>query len=145
MGDFVSPCIVVQHSVEAGRHGGDNRCAQCYFRLQCAGSAYAHHCEAAQFVANFTGGEVHVCKGIEFVDHYIDVVRADSVAEAHDGFSTVGATDGVEFTGRNLECSGIEEFGYHVHTGRVADQDNTVGKLFRQQVEVEKRCRRSLL
>ena len=42
-------------------------------------------------------GEVDIGQGIEFVQHYVDVVRSDSVAQAHYRFPFIGASYGVEF------------------------------------------------
>lgn len=137
VGHFIAAGIIVEHTVEAKRFFGYHGSAERQFGLQSARCADAHHGETAFFGPYLAGLEVDVGQGVEFVDYNVDIVGADTVAEAHYGFALVGASDGVEFAGRYFESPGVEERCHHVDARRIAYEDNAVGELRGEQMQVE--------
>ena len=96
--DLVAAGVEVDEAVEA------DALLRCYegsgwaFWLQTAAGADAHEGEGGVLGFLGAGGEVDVLQGIEFVDHDIDVVAADSGALHGDSLAFIGAGDGVELS-----------------------------------------------
>ena len=137
VGYQVASGIVIEYAVEAYRLFGYYRGAEREFGLESPRCAYAHQSKRTYFVAYLACIEVDVSQGVEFVDYNVDIVRSDTVAEAHYGLAVICAAYGVEFARRYFKVLGVEEVGHHIYACRVAYQYHTVGKLFGQQVEVE--------
>lgn len=97
VGHLIAAGIVIEHTVETYGFLGDYGGAQFQFGLQGARCADAHHMERAVLGAYLACGEVYVGQGVELVDHDVDVVGADAVAQTHDRLALIGASDGVEF------------------------------------------------
>ena len=89
--------------------------------------------------AHFACGEIDIGQGVKLVDHDVDIVGTDAVAQAHDRLALIGAAYGVELARRHLEGLAVEKRGDHIDTTRIADQDYTVGELFGQKVKVKHR------
>ena len=137
--DYISTCVIVQQTIKADAfHGGDERSRWCE-RLEASAGAYAHHCERTMLVALLAGLVVDGGKGVELVDHDVDVVAAYAVALAGDALALVRAGDGVELTVSDLTLPCVEVAGNGVYTGGIANQDDTVCKLLWLKMQVEAR------
>ena len=109
IGHFVASGIIVEHTVEAYGFGGYDGGAEFELRLEGSGSADAYHSEGAVVGAHFACFKVDIGRGVELVDHYVDIVGAYAVAQTHYGLALVGATYGVELARRYLEGAGVEK------------------------------------
>ena len=82
---------------------------------------------------------VDVGKSIEFVDHDIDIVAADTVTLTSDALAFIHTSDGVELTTADLALFRVEMGSNGIHSGRITHEDNLVSQLFWLQMQVKAR------
>ena len=73
--------------------------------------------------------EVDISEGIELVEDNVDVVRTDAVAHHADPLTSIESRDRVELSARDIALDAVEATGYHIDTGRVTDEEDSVGEL----------------
>ena len=82
-------------------------------------------------------GEIDVGQCVELIHHNVDVVASDACGEHGEALALIGSGDGVKLAIAYLTLLAIEMGGHEVYAARVAHEDDLVGQLFGQQVEVE--------
>ena len=80
---------------------------------------------------------IDVGECIEFVGHDVDVVAADAVALTGNALALVGAGDGMELAALYFALFSVEVGSNGIYAGRIAHEYDTVGQLFRLQMQVE--------
>ena len=134
---FVTPGIEVEQAVEAHADGAGNEGACGYGGLEATTGADAHYLELAQFGSYETGGEVDIGQGIQFVEHNVDVVTADTRGDYRDALATETARDSAEFAARNVALDVREMGSYQGDSPGVAHEDDFVGQLLGPHMEVK--------
>ena len=105
--------------------------------MQSATGANAHELKCAMGFVFEASLEIDVGKSIELVHHDVDVVASDACGEHGEALALIGSGDGVKLAIAYLTLLAIEMGGHEVYAARVAHEDDLVGQLFGQQVEVE--------
>ena len=83
------------------------------------------------------GRIVDVAQRVELIHYNVNIVTADTVALAGNALAFIHAGDGVELAALNLALYAVEVVGNGVHTGWVADENDTVGQLFGAKMKME--------
>ena len=83
---------------------------------------------------------VDVGEGVEFVDHDIDIVTADTMTLAGDALTFIHTCDGMELTTADLALFRVEVGCNGIYTGRITHKNYFVGQLLWLQMQVEARA-----
>lgn len=137
VGDIVASGVVVEYAVKTYRLLGNHGGSEFEFGLEGAGCADTYHVKGTMVRLDFASLEVDIGQSVQFVDDDIDIVGAYTVAKTHDWLAAIGATDSVKLSRLDFKGTGVEELGYHVYSSGVADEDDAVGQLLGEEVEME--------
>ena len=105
--------------------------------MQTTARADAYQFQLAEFGLFFTGLEVDVCQGVQFVHHNVDIVATDARGDYRDAFAFVCTGYGLEFAAFYLAFFVLEVGCDQCHASGVAYQDYFICQPFGLYVEVE--------
>lgn len=83
---------------------------------------------------------VDVGEGVEFVDHDVDIVTANTMTLASDALAFIHTSDGVELTTADLALFRVEVGCNGIYSSRITHENNLVGQLLWLQMQVEARA-----
>lgn len=134
---FLAVCVEIQYPVEAdgmlgGDVGPDRREG-----LQSAARAQADEGQLAEVGPDGARRKVDVCQRIQLRQHDVDIVAADAVRDDAEAFAPERAGYGVKFAAADVAFRRVEISSDGGYALRVADEEDTVGQLFRLDMEVE--------
>jgi hypothetical protein len=107
--------------------------------LHATAGTHTHNLKGAVLIFLSAGSEVNVSQCIEFVEHNIAVVGADTCGDTRDAFAFILTCDGMELTALDvaLNAAFVEERSYHINATLVADQYHLIRQMFWANVKVE--------
>ena len=129
--------VEVQQSVEADGDFRTDEGAQGGIRLQPATRPDADQLKGAQDRVLPAGPEVDVGKGIQLVEHDVDVVTTDAGRYDRDAFALPRSSNGVELAALDVTFACFKVRCHEGHTSRITHKDDTVCQLLGTYVEVE--------
>ena len=105
--------------------------------LQPATSAYAHHLQLTELGLLRAAIEVDIGKGVELVDHNVDVVASDTRREHGDALALVYSGDGMKLTAGDVALDKVEVCSYRGHAAWVAYENHLGGQLLGTYMKME--------
>ena len=135
--DVVTSGIEVEQAVEADALNRSNERASGREGLQTATGADANHSQRTMLRLLLTGVVVDVSQRVEFVDHDIDVVAADTMRLSGDALAFVHTGNGMELTATDFVFDAVEVGSNGVYACRVTNEDDFVCQVFRLQMKVK--------
>ena len=132
----VAVLVVVQQIVEPDAEGRDNDAIDRNIGLETAAGAEADDGQDGFVLVDGAGLKVDIGKGIELVEHNIDIVWTNACAHNRDAFGAYIACVGNKFAVLRTVFDRVEIFRYFVHAIGVANGDDGFGEIFACYIEV---------
>jgi len=128
--------VKIEEVIETEAMGGGHETVDRNICLQGTGGADTDDIERSEFGFDEAGIEIDIGEGVQFIDHDIDIIGADTGGEDGEAFFAHQAGMGHEFPVLSLHFNGIEVFADLFNAVGVPDGNDGSGDLFGAEVEV---------